>query len=65
MSKGKFAVSDAKWRKTEKPATIRFEEAKVNLILPLLICGKLGTIKINCGEKIWKKPCLFTFISRK
>ena len=29
--------------------------------LPLSIHWKLGTSKIDCGDKISKKPCLFTF----
>ena len=33
--------------------------------LPLFILGKLGTSKFNCGDKIQKKPCLFTFSSGK
>ena len=34
-------------------------------LLPLFIRGKLETSKIDCGDKIWKKPCLFTFSSEK
>ena len=33
--------------------------------LPLFIRGKLGTSKIACGDKIQKKPYLFTFLSGK
>ena len=33
--------------------------------LPLFILGRLGTSKIDCGEKIQKNPCLFTFSSGK
>ena len=33
--------------------------------MPLFICRKLGTSKTDCRDKIWKKPCLFTFSSRK
>ena len=29
-------------------------------VLPLFIRGNLGTSKIDCGDKIKKKPCLFT-----
>ena len=34
-------------------------------LLPLFIRGKLGTSKMNCGNKIQKKLCLFTFSSGK
>ena len=34
-------------------------------VLPLFIRGKLGTGKIDCGDKIQKKPFLFTFSSEK
>ena len=35
------------------------------MILPLFIHGKQRTSKIDCGDKIRKKTCLFTFPSRK
>ena len=38
---------------------------KKRCLLPLFILGKLGTIKIDCGEKISKKPSLFAFSSGK
>ena len=34
-------------------------------LLPLFIRWKLRTSKINCEDKIWRKPCLFTFSSGK
>ena len=34
-------------------------------LLPLFISEELGTSKIDCGDKIWKKPCLLTFSSGK
>ena len=40
-------------------------EMSMALILPLFIRGKLGTSKIDCGDKIQKKPYLFTFSSGK
>ena len=33
--------------------------------MPLLARRKLETSKIDCGDKNWKKPCLFTFSSEK
>ena len=34
-------------------------------LLPFFIRGKLETSKIDCEDKISKKPCLFAFSSRK
>ena len=33
--------------------------------MPLFIRGKLGTSKIDCGDKTCEKPCLFIFSSEK
>ena len=32
-------------------------------LLPLFILEKLETSRIDCGNKIKKKPCLLTFLS--
>ena len=39
--------------------------AQIDSLLPLFIRGKLGTSKIDCRDKIQKKPCLFTLSSGK
>ena len=35
------------------------------VLLPLFIRGKLGTRRLDCGDKIWKEPCLFIFSRKK
>ena len=37
----------------------------IRWVLPFLIRKKLGTSKIDCSDKMKKKPCLFTFSSGK
>ena len=34
------------------------------ILLPLIIHEKPGNGKIDCGDRIWKKPCFFTFSNR-
>ena len=51
----------------EKIQTLRnhFNLHRSSVSLPLFLRGKLGTSKTGCGDKIQKKPCLFTFSSKK
>ena len=53
----------ASWNLIISKNVIKFD---VNLaVLPLFILGKLRTSKIDCGDKIQKKPCLLTFSREK
>ena len=44
---------------------INYNNLVAFILLPLFTRGKLRTSKINFGDKIWKKPRLFSFSNGK